>query len=577
MGGIAMRLPHLNLPNLTRIPLHLGGLAPVHRAAEGNLSYMENLITEQGVTATRAPRAILASPQSGHGMTVVRTAGGEMLCYVDGRELVVGETRYPLELSDDEHRLIPFGDKVLIFPERKYLSLSDGASGALEAVMTTSASTLFTLCRPDGSPYTPLSTSPTAPTSPAHGDFWLDTTSCPPILRCYSAAREEWQTVSNSCLRLSSPGLGAAFRPGDAVRLAGIAPTELRALSGIHRLVDCGEDHLVISAPPTVTLRQHAPLRVTRTLPELDPTTLIVWDDRLLGAAKGLDENGTPITLLCACRRGDPFNWEVIDPNDAEDARRWTLATAEPITAAVVYGGLPHFFTEHGLLRLSGYGVTARWQQIPLEGVMSGCGESLREAGNTLYYRARRAMMSYDGKHATPLPPLPWDSCPRVAAAGVLGTRYVLSLTEEDGRAHLLVFDTADRLWSRLDNTRAVTFSSYGNGLCYRDGCDGTVCLLEGDTEGTTRWIAETAPIRAWDDRGRLIRLELTLTLIPDGEAEILIGYDGAAPREHLATVTGNGPQPMTVTLHPRSADHITLRLQGHGKAILHTLCKILR
>ena len=63
MGGIAMRLPHLNLPNLTRIPLHLGGLAPVHRAAEGNLSYMENLITEQGVTATRAPRAILASPR----------------------------------------------------------------------------------------------------------------------------------------------------------------------------------------------------------------------------------------------------------------------------------------------------------------------------------------------------------------------------------------------------------------------------------------------------------------------------------------------------------------------------------
>lgn len=577
MGGIAMRLPHLNLPNLTRIPLPLGGLAPAHCAVEGNLSYMGNLITEQGVTATRAPRAILAAPQSGHGMTVVCGAGGEMLCYVDGRELVVGETRYPLGLSDGEHRLIPFGDKVLIFPECKYLSLSDGTSGELEAAMTTSASTLFTLCRPNGAPYTPLSTSPTAPASPAHGDFWLDTASRPLILRCYSAAREEWQTVSDSCLRLSSPGLGAAFRPGDAVRLAGIAPTELRALSGIHRLLDCGEDHLVISAPPTVTLRQHAPLSVTRTLPELDPVTLVVWDDRLLGVAKGLDENGIPITLLCACRRGDPFNWEVIDPTDAEDARRWTLAAAEPITAAVVYGGLPHFFSEHSLLRLSGYGTAARWQQILLEGVMSGCGESLREVGNILYYRARRAMMSYDGKRTTPLPPLPWDSCPRAAAAGVLDTRYVLSLTEEDGRAHLLVFDTADRLWSRLDNTRASAFSAYGDGLCYRDGCDGTVCLLEGDTEDTARWMAETTPIRTRDDRGRMIRLELTLTLTSDGETEILIGYDGAASREHLTTVTGNGTQPMTVILHPRSADHVTLRLQGHGKATLHTLCKIMR
>jgi hypothetical protein len=558
----------------------VGGLAPSDTGDEGSLCYTENLIAEKDCIRTHAPRTLLAAPGGGDGLSVIHTEDGEQLCYTAGRDLMVGAQRYAMELTDVPHRLIPFGDMLLIFPERRYLRLSDGECGSLDALLTTESATLFTPCRADGSPYLALTVSATAPTSPAHGDHWLDTAFKPILLRCYNAAREEWQTVTDTYLRLSSDGIGRSFRVGDTVRLSNVIPAELKHLEGNHRLIACGKDHLVISAPPCVTLRQVAPLSVSRRMPDVDPDTLLLWRDRLIGAARTADEHGNTVTMLCACRAGDPFNWQNADgePDTALSRRMTGIA---PITASAVYNGAPHFFTEQSVLRLSGESASAQWHLTPLTGVMSGCGETLCAVGGVLYYRSRYGMMCYDGKRVTPLPSLPWRTAPRAAAAGVLGDRYYLSMTDESGKAEMLIYHTADRLWSRLDHTRATRFVPYQDVLCYRDGCDGAVRILGDIAQDTdvsdVRWLAETNPICVRDgDGGQLLRLELTLVLAEGGEAQILTeGEDGR--RSSPIEICGRGQTLIRVPIHPHAAEQFKLEIRGRGAVRLMELARITR
>lgn len=570
-----MRLPHLPRPRLTRTVLKQGGMASRAAADVCVFSHTENLITEGGRTRTHPPRVALTAPVSGDGLAVIHTAQGDQLCYPEGHDLIVGTQRHPMALCDTAHRLIPFGDMLLVFPERQYLRLSDGTCGMLDAELTTDGATLFTLCRADGSAYMPLTVSSVAPADPAHGDIWLDTAFKPILLRSYNAARQDWQTVTDTCLRISSPGIGRPFRVGDTVRLSNIIPAELKQIEGLHRLIACGEDHLVISAPPCVTLRQVAPLSVSRRMPDVDPDTLLLWRDRLVGAVRTVDTDGTAVTLFCASRAGDPFNWESTDEEDGA-ARRWRVAHTDPITASAVYRGIPHFFSEHGVLTLTGEGTSARWRLTPLAGVMSGCGESLQAVGDALYYRARRGMMRYDGRQVTALPALPRDPLPRAAAAGVIGDRYYLSLTRESGEADLLVYHVGDETWSRLDHTRAAHFLPYRGGLCYRDGCDGTVRAMEAPSSpadtSEVRWMAKTVPIRIRDqESGRLFRLELTLTLSAGGKMQILM-RDGEGTLSCPIEISGQDDTLQRICIHPRAADRISLELRGRGEVTLHEL-----
>ena len=561
-----MRFPHFSSSAQRRTALAVGGLLPASAAREGDFLYTRNTITEHGILSVHPPRRALTSAIQGRGLTTARTAAGEQLCYVEGGDLWVGEHRYPLALSDTDHKLIPFGKRLLIFPERKYLSLNDGSHGTLDAAVTTASPTLFTVCRADGTALTPLSISDAAPQTPMHGDYWLDTAFSPAVLRHYSAAREEWQTLDRTYLRLSCPAIGLPFRPGDTVCLTGIVPTELSALNALHRVEDCGEDHLVIAAAPCMTLRQMAPLTVSRRIPDLDPETVILCHDRLMGATIETDENGMETTVIYACRPGDPFNWEAVD-GEQDGARRWRLPYAEPITAAVIYQNQPCFFTDRSLLRLSGQGASAHWVTQPLEGIRRDCGRSLLAAGRRLYYFTGRRAVVFDGEQVTPLPPTAHDADIRTAAAGMMDGRYYLSLTDIDGQSQLLVYQTEDKLWSRLDATRADCFVPFCDGLCYRDGCDGTIrsMIAEGEIAPDTAWAAETAPIHLRDSNGRLSHPELTLIVQKGARAQILIGCDGMPARQVIADIVGSDEVPVTIKIHPRAVSHFTLRFQGTG------------
>ena len=576
-----MKFPSLKPISQTRVPLALGGIFSPERAREGGFLHAENLITEDGCTVTHPPRLALSAPTCGRGICRAYIDGQEVLCYVANEDLVVGDRHYPLGLRDTAHRLIPYGNKIFIFPERKYLCPEDGASGELDATLSTASSTLFTLCRADGSPYAPMATAVTAPESPTHGDFWLDTALKPAVLRCFSEVRQEWQTVTDTYLRLNCPGIGIPFRAGDTITLTGIVPTELRALNGAQRLVACGEDHLVIAAAPCVTLRQQGSLTVARRMPEMDTHTLLLLDGILYGAFQGKAEDGTYITRIYSSRLRDIFcqadDSHFDEESDGAQQREVTLS--EPITAAICYDGLPYFFTEHGWLSPVGQGKNMRFVLKLADGVRIGCGESLCEIDGALYYLSPRGMMRYDGRQATEISSPPQLANVRMAAAGGWGRRYYLSVTEDSGKSHLLIYDTVGGLWSRKDGTRACDFLICGTRFCYRDGCDGAIYSWDVDADiDDGKWMALSAPILSQHKgEGRFCRMELSLRGEVGGEVQVLVGYNGAPPREVLAEALLTDNLPITLMLHPRCAPWITLQIQGRGTIRLEGLTKVLR
>ena len=202
-----MRFPHFSSSAQRRTALSVGGLLPASAAREGDFLYTRNTITEHGILSVHPPRRALTSAIRGRGLTTARTAAGEQLCYVEGGDLWVGEHRYPLALSDTDHKLIPFGKRLLIFPERKYLSLNDGSHGTLDAAVTTASPTLFTVCRADGTALTPLSISDAAPQTPMHGDYWLDTAFSPAVLFASrtNRARREYSSLWSTQARKRLP------------------------------------------------------------------------------------------------------------------------------------------------------------------------------------------------------------------------------------------------------------------------------------------------------------------------------------------------------------------------------------
>ena len=421
-----------------------------------------------------------------------------------------------------------------------------------------------------------------APDAPNHGDFWLDTAIKPIALRCFSAVRQEWQTVTDTYLRLSCTGIGLPFCVGDRITLTGIVPTELGTLNGTHRLAACGADHLVIAAPPCVTLRQQSPLSVTRRMPEMDIHTLVLLDGLLYGAFQGMAEDGTYVTKIYALRLRDALGQRAADTETAESTdseRQWEISLSEPITAAIGYDGQPYFFTEHGWLTPVGQGRAMRFHLTRADGVRSGCGESLCEVNGALYYLSPRGMMRYDGHQLTEIPTPPHLAHLRTAAAGGWGRRYYLSATEEGGKSHLLIYDTVGGLWSRKDGTRACDFLLCGRRFCYRNGCDG---ILYGWDDGSNtdadRWMALCAPILSQHEgEGRLLRMELSLRGEAGGEVQVLVGYNGAPPREMLADVPITDNLPLTLMLYPRPAPMMTLQIQGRGAVRLEGLTKVLR
>ena len=336
-----MRYPSIPGRRVFVEPLtRFGGLDRRPRPAPGGFTYMQNLSGLAWPLITPRPkRGVYARPASPQGLIA-----GDVLCYVDGPDFVIGEQRFPMELSvrpeDCPKRLQAMGTRVIVLPDRKYIdTLHPEDRGSLEAVFS-GTGVPAELCREDGAALEGVTVGDTAP---AEG-LWLDTGGEAPVLREYSRSQGQWG--ERSCfVKLTAPGIGTGFFPEDTVRVRGCG-----GLDGLRRVVLAREDALVLEGA-AVPGEIADTLEVARRVPLMDFIT--ECGNRLWGCRYGPDRDGAFVNEVYASLQGDPRNWESFR-GLSTDSYAVSFGEPGPFTGAASFLGCPVFFREDALHKVYG-------------------------------------------------------------------------------------------------------------------------------------------------------------------------------------------------------------------------------
>ena len=546
----------------TQTLTRFGGLDRQARPGAGSFTHMENLSARKWpLIAPRPRRGIYARPASPQGLI-----GGDVLCYVDGADFVIGEQRIPMGLSvrpeDCPKQLRAMGTRVIILPDGKYIDTLDPEQrGDLEAVFR-GTKLPAELCREDGTVLEDVTVGETAPET----GLWLDTGGEAPVLREWSESQGQWG--ERGCfVRLSKSGIGEGFFPEDTVRVAGCG-----GLDGLRRVARVTEDALVLEGAMAPGTAEEA--EIARRVPRMDFVT--ECGNRLWGCRYGPDREGNFVNEVYASRLGDFRNWESFR-GLSTDSYAVSFGEPGPFTGAASFLGSPVFFREEAIHKVYGTEpVSFRVQTTHCPGVQSGSHESLAQVGSVLMYKGREGVYAYDGAMPLEVSQKLGPGKGRSAAAGAIGEKYYISMAEEDG-CSLYVWSADLGLWHREDSLRCSHFCALDGELYAIDqGSRNILGLLgTGEQEREVHWEAELAPFGPEEpERRHISRIVLGLTPEPGARVECLARYDGEDRWQSLGTVFGTERGSLRLPLRPRRCGRMVLKLRGTGDAGIFSVTK---
>lgn len=499
---------------------------------------------------------------------------------LDGSEALAGALLSPAEQADGQRvelvygytlsrpgrrRLVFLGGWVCVFPDGKFANtvllragsrLREGEDyGDLAQENECSqGGLLFTPCREDG----------TLPTDPAEPCAWV---------------------------KCQVPGIAKGLRAGDCVELfahldsnqGGEAAVEALfcgtvLLAGAFHDPGGGEreegrgDWLILPGslpePIEIELSWHdrGYLTASRPVPALD--FVVEAGNRLWGC-----RCGDGVNELYGSKLGDFRNWNVFS-GLSTDSYRVARGHDGPYTGAAVLGGCPLFFRADCLEKIypsagGDHGVVS----VSLEGIAPGCADSAVVIRDRLYYKSPSGVCCYNGtlpvRISRALGELPCVG----AAAGALGSRYYLSVTEREGAGALFVFDTDSGCWYREDELDFPAAYGAGSQLYLLQRLGGPLLLAEGapDSRGVDWWAETGELVPRLGTRRFVSRVQVTARLDPGAELRVCLSRDGG-PWLRVGELRGSRLQTVTLSVPDRRCERLRLRLEGSGGMELHSL-----
>lgn len=568
-----------------------GGYNHNVRIQENEFYDMKNLTSDQTpVLAPRKGRGLYVN-----GSNVQGLIAKDSLCWIDGSEFVINEYRVDMGLSTDPEmcpkQLISMGAYVIIMPDKKYFNTADFSDyGSIEAEYTTQTDVTFIPCRLDGTEMKPDYIQPTPPAEPANMALWMDTSATPHSLKQYSSSTNTWVGVETTYVKISCPGIGAAFREYDGVKISGLAgqltadeegsevtnAQQLQALEGSHILYGCGEDYiLVIGILDTMTNITNA-VTVSRKMPAMD--FIIENDNRLWGCRYGLNNDGEVVNELYSCKLGDFRNWNVF-MGISTDSYVVSLGSDGQFTGAIALAGHPIFWKEGYLHNVFGQ-IPANFsvQTTACRGVQKGCSRSMAIVNEILYYKARHAVCAYDGSLPVEVSAVLGEERYEQAVAASHGNKYYISMRKTGtGERILFVYDTAKGMWHIEDDLPARLFCSCRDEL-YCATEDNRIIAMLGSGEQYEElvpWMFETGILGgSLPEKKYLVKLNIRLVLEAGSSINILAQYDSVGPWVNLGFITGTDLRSFTIPVKPRRCDHLRLRVEGEGPGMVFSITK---
>ena len=550
------------------------------RIGDGEFFDMRNMTSDHyPVLSPRGARGVYAKPSAPNGMIAK-----DGLCYVDGTHFVMNEYRVDMGLStakaDNPKQLISMGAYVIIMPDKKWINTMDLTDfGDIEASFTSQEDVTFELCTITGDSYTDTVVSPTAPDSPENMDLWIDTAATPHTLKRYSSSSDMWVNVATTYVKISSPGLGKAFKQYDGVTISGIKTTGAEGLNGIFGVWGRGDDYIVVTGIiDTVAIQKadQGAVTVARKMPNMD--YIVESENRLWGCRYGDSIDGQIVNEIYACKLGDFKNWNCF-MGLSTDSYAASCGTDGPFTGAITHLGYPLFFKENCVHKVYGnYPANFMIQTTACRGVQKGCERSLAIVNETLFYKARSGICAFDGS-------LPAESSYALggesysnAVGGAHGNKYYVSMMDIHGDWNLFVFDTAKGMWHREDNFHAMEFCSCAEELYCIDADYLNIITMLGSAdpgEEKVKWMVQTGELAiSSPDMKYISRLTLRMSMEIGSSAEIFVQYDMSDEWISACNIFSTNLRSFSVPIRPRRCDHMKLRIQGEGGMKIYSITK---
>ena len=571
----------MNYPKLTELPTfretidEFRGYNHNLRIGENEFYEMTNLSSDHyPLLSPREKRGIFATPNQPQGMIAK-----DVLCYIDGSDFIMNETRIPMNLTIDPKpkTLISMGVYVIIMPDKKYINTMDFTDqGNIEASFQSTAATEFTLCKSDGTEYSGITAQATEPLNPENLAFWLDISEHPYILKQFSASSENWIIIPQTYLKIKATGIDKPFHIGDGIHLSGITDFTLAEMLKETVIEAKGTDFLVVKGILEKKISQTNPITAIRRMPNLD--FIIESENRLWGCRYGVAWDGQTVNAIYASKQGDFRNWYCVTDSQ-EDSYSAFVGTDGPFTGAVSHLGYPIFFKENCMHKIYGnHPKNYQIQTTALRGVQKGCSESLAIVGETLYYKSRSAVCAYDGSLPIEISSALGDVTYQNAVAGALGNKYYISMADSDGIYHLFVYDTKKKMWHKEDDTEALSFCSCHGDLYWINHATNQIQSVKGTGTKESlpiRWSATTGIIGTdFPDKKYISRMDVRMKLEVGARAAFYAEYDSSGNFEYLFTMTGKNLQSFSIPIRPQRCDHLRLRIVGTGEAKIFSITK---
>lgn len=583
-----MKLPMLNeLPTSRSMTDVFKGYNHNLRIGDGEFYDMKNLTSSHyPVLSPRGTRGVYATPTDPQGL-----ARYDNLCYVDGSDLVVDKYPVDMGLSTDAEdcpkQLIRMGAFLIILPDKKWINLTDLTDfGNIEASVTTSGSTTFSICKADGNAHDNVITSAGAPTITEEMEsgavdtpLWLDTSATPHSLKQYSKSMSTWTTVATTYVKIFSTGIGKPFEVGDGITISGIEKEQLKDLNNTMVIQAKGDDYIVVIGICDVTVTQDTAITVERRMPLMD--FVVESQNRLWGCRYGVALNGEVVNEIYASKLGDFKNWQCY-AGISTDSYAATVGTDGQFTGAVTHLGYPLFFKEGYLHKVYGnFPSNYQIQTTACRGVQKGSSGSLAIVNEVLFYKARSGVCAYDGSLPQEVSYVLGEDTYSDAVAGAHGNKYYISMRNDMSEEWcLFVYDVAKGMWHKEDNTHASEFCSCRGELYYIDANDKKIKTVMGsgsayEAKKYIEWMAETGIIGTdHPDKKYISRIDIRMSLDIDSEARFFIQYDSIGEWIPLYTMRCKSLRSFTVPIRPHRCDHLRLRIEGNGEAKIFSITK---
>ena len=457
----------------------------------------------------------------------------DKLCFVRGKDLVVGDTVYVMNLSEDASMcpktLVMIGANIIIIPDMMYFNTKTGKKGKIENTYTipcaTDSSTSvqsyvrFKSVPLGGGKWGSQGCSTTTWNSFTHtsvkedgtsGDYipatdYYDYVWCRSERKRYVKTSSGWNEVSDFDIQISilSKASGVSypsfenFEEGKTIEIKGITGSTndpQQNLNGEYTIIK------ILSSSSMILRRSMTyeefceeytmggedewddindvsqEFTIGTFMPKMD--FVIESENRLWGCRYGYDSKNNFVNEIYASEQGDFRSWTKFS-GTSTDSYRATIGVDGAFTGAVTYLGHPIFFKENCMHIVYGnYPSNYQIKTTMCRGVQSGCSRSIAIVNETLFYKSRSAICAYDGSLPVEVSDNLGDIAYKDAVAGSLGNKYYISMKDESDVPCMFVYDTRKGMWHKEDETYVTSFCTFKDLLYYIDDADKEIKII---------------------------------------------------------------------------------------------------